>query len=67
MKRLIVLSLVALVLSGCAVNVRHSARPENVAYETAESPSTPRPNESERLEKRRKIRTLLREIKGERQ
>ena len=67
MKRFLPLALIVGVLSGCAVNVRPSARPEPTAYETAESPSTPRPNESERLEKRRKIRTLLREIKGERQ
>ncbi|MFB0964354.1 MAG: hypothetical protein QMC36_01410 [Patescibacteria group bacterium] len=67
MKRFLPLALVVGAISGCAVNVRPSARPEPLAYEAAEPAPAYRPNDQERIEKRRKIRALLREIRGERQ
>ena len=67
MKRVAALAFAALAVSGCAVNVRPSEKPANAGYhEAARAPVFQKPqDDSARLEKQRKIRVLLRDIRGD--
>ena len=68
MKLFAAFAFAALAVSGCAVNVRPSERPTAAEfYEIPKPAVSPQPRiDSERLEKQRKIRALLRDIRGER-